>query len=325
MSAFPPVGTRGCSSARPPRRRLAVELRIGLGILTLILVATLVTLLVPRYGLASISNTTFALPSAKHWLGTDNLGRDTFTRLLVAAGTSLMISAVATVLSAVVGTVLGIVAGYLGGWVDAVIMRICDILLAIPAILMAIIVRVIVGPGILPLIVAMGIIYSPTFARVMRAPVLALRERDFVLAAQVAGTPGPIIAFRHLLPNALTPLMVQVAITASDAVLLEAGLSYLGQGVQPPNPSIGLMISQFQQYVQQDPLLIILPGIVIVAISAAWNLVADGLQSTLAPRVGQDFGFLLPRRTIVQRFTGPFLGQRAPRASAGRVDGKDRS
>jgi ABC-type dipeptide/oligopeptide/nickel transport system permease subunit len=297
--------------AAPPRRRghISLEIRIGGAIIVVLVVAAIVTMTAPRFGLADVSNSPFALPDGEHWLGTDNLGRDTFTRLFVAAGTSLMISAVATVVSAAIGTALGILAGYAGGITDAVIMRLCDVLLAIPAILMALIVRVIAGPGILPLIVAMSIIYAPTFARIMRAPVLAMRDRDFVVAAQLAGTPAPLIAIRHLLPNALTPLMVQAAITASDAILLEAGLSYLGQGVQPPNPSIGLMISQFQPYVQQSPLLVILPGVMIVAISAAWNLVADGLQATFTPRSGQTFEFLTARRGLASRVGGAFVGR----------------
>jgi peptide/nickel transport system permease protein len=143
----------------------------------------------------------------------------------------------------------------------------------------------------------------------MRAPVLAMRERDFVTAARLAGTPAPLIAVQHLLPNAMTPLMVQCAVTASDAILLEAGLSYLGQGVQPPNPSIGLMISQFQPYVQQNPLLVILPGVMIVAISAAWNLIADGLQATFAPRSGVTYEFLRARRSLTSRVAGAFIGR----------------
>lgn len=303
----------------PRRVRVATELKIGVGIVVAILLAALAATLFPPHPVSAISDTPFALPSGDHLLGTDNLGRDTFTRLFVAAGTSLLIAATATAISAVAGTTLGMLAAWRGGWVDSVVMRVCDVLLTIPAILMALIVRVMIGPGVIPLIVAMGVIYTPTFARVMRAPMIAMRNRDFVVSAQLAGTPSPIIAVRHLLPNALTPLMVQSAVTASEAVLLEAGLSYLGQGVQPPNPSVGMMISDFQRYAQGSPLLVLLPAVVIVLMAAAWNLIADGLQSTFAPRGNERFAFLAPH-SLGARFAALVVpAGRRPTAS-GRKD-----
>ena len=281
--------TAASSIGLPKRRiRLAPELWAGLGIVGAITLASLYGTFFSAWDPFAISDVPFGTPGGEHWLGTDNIGRDTATRLFIAAGTSLLISASATVLAAVVGTTLGLFAGYGPGWADNLIMRACDVVLAIPAILVALMVRVIIGPGMLPLIIAMGIVYAPTFARVMRAPVLALRERDFITAAEIAGTPKLLIAVRHLLPNAMTPLMVQAAITASEVVILEAGLSYLGQGVQPPNPSAGLMISDFQKYLQTEPLLVLLP--------AGWNLIADGLQSMLSPRRGDNFEFLLPTK-----------------------------
>lgn len=298
------------AAARPRRVRLSPELVVGASILLVVLVASVLTTLFPPYPVPAISDDPFAGPSATHLLGTDNLGRDTFTRLFVAAGTSLMIAASATVVAMVCGTSLGMLAAWRGGWVDAVVMRACDVVMTIPAILMALIVRVIIGPGIVPLILSMAIIYTPTFAKVMRAPVLAMRGRDFVVAAQLAGVPAPIIAIRHLLPNATTPLFVQAAVTASEAVLLEAGLSYLGQGVQPPNPSVGLMISEFQRYAQDAPLLILLPALMIILIAAGWNLVADGLQETLAPRGRTRYAFLVPR-SFVHRLLAPFVPARS--------------
>jgi peptide/nickel transport system permease protein len=295
------------------RARLAPELLVGVGILLVLLIGSVVTAVFPPYSVSGISDDAFAGPSSAHLLGTDNLGRDMFTRLFVAAGTSLLIAAAAMVVSMVVGTTLGILAAYRGGWVDAVVMRLCDVTMTIPAILMALIVRVIIGPGIIPLVIAMGIIYTPTFAKIMRAPVLAMRNRDFVVAAQLSGVPGWRIAFGHLLPNATTPLLVQAAVTASEAVLLEAGLSYLGQGVQPPNPSLGLMISEFQKYAQDSPLLILLPALLIVLIAAGWNLVADGLQATFAPRGRERYGFLAPR-SFLDRVAAVILpARRAPK------------
>ncbi|MET0295816.1 MAG: ABC transporter permease [Microbacterium sp.] len=291
------------------RARVSPELIVGGTILGGIILASLLVTLFPPYPIGQISDDPFAGPSAAHLLGTDNLGRDTFTRLFTAAGTSLMIAAAATAISMVLGTTLGMLAAFRGGWVDAVIMRACDVMMTIPAILMALIVRVIIGPGILPLIIAMAIIYTPTFAKIMRAPVLAMRGRDFVVAAQLSGVPAPLIAVRHLLPNATTPLLVQAAVTASEAVLLEAGLSYLGQGVQPPNPSVGMMISEFQKYAQDDPLLILLPALLIVLMAAGWNLIADGLQSTFAPRGHEKYAFLAPR-SFLDRILSLFIPAR---------------
>lgn len=235
-------------------------------------------------------------PNGTNLLGTDNLGRDTFTRLALAARTSLIISGAGALLGAVVGTAFGLLAGYVGGWVDGVIMRVVDAILALPGILVALVVGVIIGTGPLPLVLALGFVFAPGFARVMRAPVIAMRERDFVLAARISGVRAPRIAVEHLLPNVLTPLFVQFASVASQIVLIEAALSYLGQGVQAPEPSAGRMISEFTRFMQMEPLLIILPSIVIILLSAAWNLLADGLQDWLAPRREPAFSLGKRRR-----------------------------
>jgi len=206
-------------------------------------------------------------------------------------------------LAAVVGTTVGVLSGYLGGWVDGVLMRIVDALLALPAILLALVVGVVIGNGPLPLIIALGLIFAPGFARVMRAPALALRRRDFVAAARNSGVRAPVIALQHVLPNALTPLLVQFAAVASNVVLLEAALSYLGQGVQAPEPSAGRMISEAQRFMYSDPLLVIAPAVLIVALSSGWNLFADGVQSLLSPRRGSG---LPPRgRRTVRRPSTP--------------------
>lgn len=266
----------------------------GSGILVgILLLATWVTL-APPYDPFAASGPALAAPSLEHLLGTDNLGRDNATRLVLAARTSLFISGAAALLGAVVGTVLGLVAGYVGGWVDAVIMRFVDAALALPAILVALVVGVVIGTGPVPLIIALGLVFAPGFARVMRAPVIALRERDFVLAATLSGVRGHRVIAEHLLPNVLTPLFVQFASVASQVVLIEAALSYLGQGVQAPEPSAGRMISEFTRFMQVQPLLIILPSLVIILLSAAWNLLADGLQDYFAPR--REPAFSLGRR-----------------------------
>ena len=280
---------------RPRRRRFGPSFWSGAGILAVILVIAGWMTLWPLHDPFVAAGPALQPPSLDNPLGTDNLGRDTFTRLALAARTSLVISGAAALLGAVIGTFFGLLAGYVGGWVDAVIMRIVDAVLALPAILVALVVGVVIGNGPWPLILALGLVFAPGFARVMRAPVIALRERDFVLAATLSGVRPARVIVEHLLPNVLTPLFVQFASVASQVVLIEAALSYLGQGVQAPEPSAGRMISEFTRFMQMNPLLIILPSLVIILLSAAWNLLADGLQDYLAPR--REPAFSLGRRT----------------------------
>lgn len=283
------------AGTRPARRRFGPAFWGGAGILGVILILAGWMTVAPLHDPFAASGTPLSAPSGDHILGTDNLGRDTFTRLALAARTSLLISGAAALLGAVIGTFFGLIAGYVGGWVDAVIMRVVDAVLALPAILVALVVGVVIGNGPWPLILALGLVFAPGFARVMRAPVIALRERDFVLAATLSGVRPHRVIAEHLLPNVLTPLFVQFASVASQVVLIEAALSYLGQGVQAPEPSAGRMISEFTRFMQLQPLLIILPSLVIILLSAGWNLLADGMQDYLAPR--REPAFSLGRRT----------------------------
>ncbi|WP_228373602.1 ABC transporter permease [Demequina soli] len=225
-------------------------------------------------------------PSGSHWLGTDNLGRDNLVRLAIATRYALGISFISSVISMVIGTSIGLLAGYAGGRLDNLLMRGTEIVMAIPAILFALVIRVIIGPGFLPLIVAMAIIGAPGFARIMRSPILVLRDRDFVVAAEIAGVRKPWIALSHLLPNATTPMLVNFASTASLAVLIESSLSYLGQGVQAPDPSAGRMIQESMRFMNEAPMLIVLPVVLITLLTVAWNLLADGVQVALSPKAG---------------------------------------
>ncbi|WP_119696352.1 ABC transporter permease [Microbacterium halotolerans] len=280
------------------RRRLGPAFWGGAGILLAILSVAGWMTLWPLHDPLANAGPAMGGPMPQHPLGTDNLGRDTFTRLALATRTSLLISGAAALLGAVIGTAFGLIAGYIGGWADAVIMRVVDALLALPAILVALVVGVVIGNGPWPLILALGFIFAPGFARVMRAPVIALRERDFVLAAKISGVRSTRVMAEHLLPNVLTPLFVQFASVASQIVLIEAALSYLGQGVQAPEPSAGRMISEFTRFMQVQPLLIILPSLAIILLSAAWNLLADGLQDRLAPRREPAFSLGASRRRM---------------------------
>lgn len=256
----------------------------GLTVIIGMIVVSVLIVLTSPYTTTQINTDAFALPSRDHLLGTDNLARDNALRLSHAALLGLWISFCATALGAVGGTLLGTVAGFAGGQVDNIIMRFIDVMLSIPSLLLALVLRVMLGPGTFTLIVSLAVISVPAFARIMRAPIITIKERDFVTAARIAGVNRVKIAFRHLLPNALTPLLVQFAATASVAVLLESVLSFLGAGILPPDPSAGRMISDSIRFMQRDMLLVLLPSLVLVMMTIGWNLIADGLQTAMSPR-----------------------------------------
>ncbi|WP_084079053.1 ABC transporter permease [Demequina sp. NBRC 110057] len=280
----------------------------GVSLIVFLLAFAFIGPLLTPYGVNDVSDVTFAPPTSEHWLGTDNLGRDMFVRLAIATRYAILISFASTVLAMVAGTGIGLIAGYAGGRLDNLLMRSTEVVMAIPAILLALVVRVIFGPGFLPLILAMAIIGAPGFARIMRSPILVLKERDFVVAAEIAGVRRPRIALSHLLPNATTPMLVNFASTASLAVLIESSLSYLGQGVQPPDPSAGRMISEFQRFMYEHPTLVVMPAVVITLLTVAWNLLADGVQVALTPKAGN---LAVPTR---RRRRGPRPA--SPRANA---------
>jgi len=268
------------------------------------------------------SKNPFAAPSAEHLLGTDNLGRDTAARLSAATRTGLFIAVIATLLAATVGTGLALIAGYFGGVWDSLIMRFTDLFLSIPGILMALVIKVILGPGTGTLVLTMTVIFSPVFARIMRGPVLAVRERGFIVAAEVAGRSRWGIATSHILPNVMTPMLITAAGIAGETVLVEATLSYLGQGVQAPDPSAGRMINEFQKYMTLHPLLIIIPSILIFLQVSAWHLLADGIQNAVdgkrTPRQRRLFSSVLPggRSTIAGAELEPALNKQSqPTAS----------
>ena len=294
MAVTAPVAAAPTAARRARRHRPDNTLLAGIGLLGLLILFSLLAGGISSYTTTALSADTFSGPTGTHWLGSDNLGRDLFVRVGEATRSSLLISAAATTLAALIGVPIGLWAGYKGGTSDQIAMRGVDLFMALPPILEALVIGVVFGLGTMPLIVGMGIIFAPFYARVMRGPALALREREFVLAAQLSGTSSTTIIARHLFPNALTPMLIQFANTASIAVLLEAGLSYLGQGVQPPNPSAGRMISEAQRYMSDAPWMMIVPAASIIAMSFAWNLIADGLQVALAVNRGPRKGPVSP-------------------------------
>lgn len=223
-------------------------------------------------------------PSATYLLGTDLFGRDLASRLMRGGANSLQVAVFSVLLASTAGTLLGIVAGYIGGQVDNVIMRVMDIFFAFPTLLLALLVVVVLGPGLQNTVFAIAVVYTPIFARVARGPVLSLKEMDFVTAARCLGISERRILFRHVLPNTMAPLIVQVSLALSWSLITEAGLSFLGLGTQPPEPSWGLMLSESRSLAETAPWLMLFPGLAIMLGVLGFNLLGDGLRDVLDPR-----------------------------------------
>jgi peptide/nickel transport system permease protein len=224
-------------------------------------------------------------PSAEHWLGTDQFGRDLLSRLMAGAVNSLAVSLVAVGIGAGLGVPLGALAAARRGWVEEVVMRFNDFTFAFPALLSAVMITAILGPGAVNSIIAIGIFNIPVFARLTRGASLSLWRRDFVLAARVAGKGRTRITVEHILPNIASLLIVQMTIQFALGILAEAGLSYLGLGTQPPDPSWGKMLNEAQTLMYQAPLLAVFPGLAIVVTVLGLNLLGDGLRDLLDPRL----------------------------------------
>jgi peptide/nickel transport system permease protein len=225
-----------------------------------------------------------APPSWAHHLGTDQYGRDLLSRVMRGAVASLAVGVVAVGIGMGVGVVLGSAGGWLGGWLDEAAMRLTDAIYGFPAVLSALLVTAVFGPGVLISMIAVGVAYVPAFARLARANILALREQDFVMAARALGARDRAIVWRHVLPNTVSPLIVQATIAFPLAILAEAALSYLGLGTQPPHPSWGLMLRDAQNFLQLSPWFAVFPGVAIALAVLGFNLLGDGLRDLLDPR-----------------------------------------
>ncbi len=223
-------------------------------------------------------------PSATHPMGTDQYGRDLLSRVMRGAIASLAVGAVAVAIGMSVGVILGAAGGWIGGWLDEAAMRLTDAVYGFPAVLSALLVTSVFGPGVLISMVAVGIAYVPVFARLTRANVLSLRAQEFVTAARALGARDGLILWRHVLPNTVSPLIVQATISFPLAILAEAALSYLGLGPQPPHPSWGLMLREAQNFLQLSPWYAVFPGAAIALAVLGFNLLGDGLRDLLDPR-----------------------------------------
>jgi len=221
----------------------------------------------------------------QHFAGIDGNVRDQYSRLLYGARLSLMVGFSTVTFAIIIGTVLGALAGYFGGWIDNVIMRIMDVLLAFPSLLLAIAIVTVLGPGLINALLAIGIVSIPAYARVMRAAVLSIREMDFVSATRALGGSNMQILFKRILPNALTPLIVQGTLGIASAILDAAALSFLGLGAQPPTPEWGSMLGAERNQVFTAPHLVFYPGLAIMITVLSFNLIGDGLRDALDPRL----------------------------------------
>jgi peptide/nickel transport system permease protein len=222
-------------------------------------------------------------PSALHWLGTDHFGRDLFSRVLVGARATLYVGFIAVGIALSLGSLLGALAGWWGGWLDEVVMRLVDVLYAFPAILMALLLAAVYRPGTLTAMTAIGLATVPIFARLMRASVVSLRERDYVEAGRALGASSARLLWRHVLPGALSPIVVQASLSLAVAVLAEAALSFLGLGTPPDVPSWGNMLREAQGFMAISPYAALVPGLAILVTVLGWSLLGDGLRDRLDP------------------------------------------
>ena len=292
MPVGPPVGP----PVRPPVRSLGLRARalrhpsflVGAALSALLVLAALLSLVWAPYPPAEIDiPNKLAPPGAAHWLGTDSLGRDIASQLLVGAQNSIVVGVIAVAIGVSIGVLLGCLAAARRGWVEEAVMRAADFTFAFPALLSAIMLGAIYGPGLITGILAIGIFNIPVFARITRGAAQAVWAREYVLASRAAGF-GPLrITLDHVLPNIASVLIVQATISFATAILAEAALSYLGLGTQPPQPSWGRMLNEAQTMLFQAPMLAVYPGVAIALSVLGLNLMGDGLRDLLDPRLAR--------------------------------------
>jgi peptide/nickel transport system permease protein len=278
-----PVSFRKTAFGRLLRYRSA---QIGLALVVgYAIVALFASVLAPYSPLEQHAKDRLQSPNTTYWLGTDEFGRDILSRLMHGATNSLRVAVLSVAFACALGTALGMIAGYTGGLLDNVIMRVMDLFFAFPAILLALTIVAALGPGAANTILAISVVYTPIFARVARGPVLSLKQMEFVEAARATGDRSPRILLRHILPNAVAPIIVQISLALSWAMLTEAGLSFLGLGTIPPAPSWGSMLSDSRKMMEIAPWMAVFPGLAIMLGVLGFNLLGDGLRDALDPRL----------------------------------------
>jgi peptide/nickel transport system permease protein len=282
-----PISQRECGPWRRAFGRLVRRrgaLFGGAVVLFFVLLALLAPLVSPYDPVAASFMTVRKPPSMAHLFGTDEIGRDVLSRVIWGTRASLLAGVVSVAISLAVGVPLGLLAGYRGGWVDGLMMRFIDAMLACPFLILAIALAAFLGPNLTNAMIAIGISATPTFVRLTRAQVLSAKVEDYVEAARAVGNPHWRIALRHILPNVLAPVMVQATLAIAAAIIAEASLSFLGLGQQPPAPSWGSMLNTAKNFLSQAPWMALWPGLAIFLLVLAFNLLGDGLRDVLDPR-----------------------------------------
>lgn len=253
-------------------------------IVVFVAVAVFAPLLAPYDPIATSWTAIRKAPSLAHWMGTDENGRDVLSRVIFGARASLMAGVVSVLIAGAIGVPTGLLAGFAGGWVDSVLSRITDAMLACPFLILAIALAAFLGPNLTNAMIAIGVSTAPRFMRVARAATLDASSNDYVEAARAIGNPGWRVAVRHILPNIVPPVLVQGTLAIAGAIIAEASLSFLGLGQQPPDPSWGSMLNSAQRFLEQAPWLAVFPGLAIFMVVLSFNLVGDGLRDALDPR-----------------------------------------
>jgi peptide/nickel transport system permease protein len=285
VAADPELPSRSFASGVWRRFRSSGGALVGaLVVATIVLLALFAPVVAPHDPLAQDLATGAHAPSAAHWFGTDKLGRDVFARIVYGARISIRIGFVAVGLAITLGTLIGMIAGYVGKQVEALLMGLMDLMLAFPSIILAIAITTILGPSITNLMLAVGIVFVPQYARLARSAVLAVKEHEYIEAARAVGVRTPAILVRHVLPNILAPLLVQATLGVATAELEAAGLSYLGLGARPPLPEWGAMLNDARDYWLSAPWALLFPGISITVLVLGFNLLGDGLRDALDVR-----------------------------------------
>lgn len=257
----------------------------AVAILLIALAAILATLVAPHDPLTQDRRAFMDAPSSTYLFGTDDLGRDIFSRLLHGARISLYVGAMTVVLSSVIGTTLGLISGYFGGVVDTVIQRFVDAVLAVPGLILALFIAALLGPSTRNVILALTVLETPRFARIARGETVQIRRQEYVEAAKVLGARPRWILLRHAIPNMAAPLVVVASLVFGQAIVAEAGLSFLGIGTPPPNPSWGLMLSQASRYLESAPWMVIFPGATLSVTVLAFNIFGDALRDYFDPKL----------------------------------------
>ncbi|MEE6449789.1 nickel transporter permease [Gottfriedia acidiceleris] len=257
----------------------------GYIVLFYILVAIFAPLISPKDPFAIDLMHKLQPPSLEHWMGTDDKGRDILSRIIYGSRLSISVGFVSVLFGAIFGITLGLIAGYYGKWMDTIIMRVVDVLLAFPGILLALAIISALGPSLINVMVAVGIFSVPMFARIVRGSTLSVRKLEYIDAIRALGATDTTIIFKHILPNILSPIIVQATLKLATAILSAAGLSYLGLGAQPPSPEWGAMLSSGRDYLFSAPHIALFPGIAISTLVLGFNIFGDGLRDALDPRM----------------------------------------